>query len=148
MTDSLRIDTGEIRLAINDDPNRVIAFNPEDLVFVEKFYGLHDELIALDKDFRTRGEQIEASDMPQEQKALQSIALAKELHIAMRHKIDHVFGEGTSQIVFGDTYTFRSMESFFEGIAAFINPVRVKHLEGYLPPNGNGKKSRARARKK
>jgi len=35
---SLQIDTGEIRLAINDDPNRVIVLRPNDAIFAEKFY--------------------------------------------------------------------------------------------------------------
>ena len=41
--DSLRLD-GVVRLAINDDPERVITFVPDDILFAERFYALLDAL--------------------------------------------------------------------------------------------------------
>jgi len=53
---SLTIDTGEVRLAINDDPNRVISFNPNDVVFAEKFYQFEQEFLEKEEEFRGKAE--------------------------------------------------------------------------------------------
>jgi hypothetical protein len=50
--DSIKIETGEKRIAIEDengkpDPDRVIVFNPSDVLFAERFEGMKRK--ALDK---------------------------------------------------------------------------------------------------
>lgn len=49
--DSIRIDTGGVRLMVNGDPQRVIAFNPHDVVFAERFYALLGEFKGAEQDF-------------------------------------------------------------------------------------------------
>jgi hypothetical protein len=48
--ESLHINTGGIRLCINDDPNRVIEFNPQDLSFAERFYSLLSDFEGKEKE--------------------------------------------------------------------------------------------------
>ena len=38
--DSIRIETRELRIQVNDDPNRVIAFNPNDVGFAQRIFDL------------------------------------------------------------------------------------------------------------
>src|SRR5690606_40305393 len=58
--DSLRIDNGEVRLAINDDPNNLLIFNPKDLLFVEKFYALQAKLEKDVVTYKAEAEKLEA----------------------------------------------------------------------------------------
>ena len=41
--DTIRTDKTIKRLTINDDPDRVIEFDPTDVLFIEKFYQLYRE---------------------------------------------------------------------------------------------------------
>src|SRR5690554_1044760 len=50
---SLTIRTG-IRLLVNDDPARVIAFDPDDVQFAERFYGLYRAMFGDVKRYEAR----------------------------------------------------------------------------------------------
>ena len=52
--DSIRIDTGLKRIAINEDPNRIIEFNPKDLLFAEKFYAMVKEIKTMLKEIENK----------------------------------------------------------------------------------------------
>lgn len=133
--DSLRIDTGVIRLSINDDESRVIEFNPEDVVFVEKFYRLIKSFEEKEVEYRTRSEEIEKETgldsygMPVN--TTKRIELMNDLCDYMRGQIDGVFGDGTSQTVFGDTKTLNMFEQFYDGLMPFINKARAKKMDKY-----------------
>jgi hypothetical protein len=133
--DSLRIDTGVIRLSINDDESRVIEFNPEDVVFVEKFYRLIKSFEEKEVEYRTRSEEIEKETgldsygMPVN--TTKRIELMNDLCDYMRGQIDGVFGDGTSQTVFGDTKTLNMFEQFYSGLMPFINKARSKKMDKY-----------------
>ena len=38
MPQSIQIQSAEVRVLVNDDPNRVITFNPEDIAFIDAFF--------------------------------------------------------------------------------------------------------------
>lgn len=136
--DSLRIDTGVIRLSINDDESRVIEFNPEDVVFVEKFYRLIKSFEEKEVEYRTRSEEIEKETgldsygMPVN--TTKRIELMNDLCDYMRGQIDGVFGDGTSQTVFGDTKTLNMFEQFYSGLMPFVNKARSKKMDKYRKP--------------
>ena len=65
---SININRNEgIRLLINDDPNRVITFNPKDVVFAQKYYSLIDFFIEKQKEFEKK-----------KRKFLQEVKMSKE----------------------------------------------------------------------
>jgi len=120
------------RIAINDDENRVIEFDPTDVVFFEKYCRLLDELT-------TKGEEYEAylkkldeeSDDDMLKNIEDGISYLRETCIYLRGKIDQVFGDETSQKAFGDTLSYGAIKQFFEGTSKFIFPEREEKIAKY-----------------
>lgn len=142
MVQGLKIDAGNIRLAINDDPDRIIEFDPNDVLFVEKFYRLIKEFDDKRRGYLTRAEKLEANDEKDETGLLKNagdrLDLLKEVCKFMREQIDEVFGEGTSQAAFGDAYNIEMIQQFFEGITPYIEKARAEKIKKY---SGNKRSS-------
>lgn len=138
--ESIRIDSG-LRIAINDDPARVITFDPNDLVFIEKFYRLYGELLRMRDEYQERALQI-TQDMEKDENGIPTdtepmFALANETFEKLREQIDNVFGEDTSQTAFGDRSNWNAFVQFFEGVIQYIAPEREAAMADYLPPKKN-----------
>lgn len=133
--DTLQIDTGEKRIAINNDPDRVIVFNPTDVFFVERFYMLAGEAEQKADEYRLRAQALEKdtqkgdNGLPSNLKA--RLVLLRESCDYMRAQIDSVFGEGTSQKAFGDAMTLDMFKQFFDGIKPFFQQARVQKIAQY-----------------
>jgi hypothetical protein len=138
--DSIQINTGEKRIAINSDPDRIIAFNPADVSFAERFYDLIKEFEGKLDEYQKRSEEIEANQevddngIPVNLEA--RISFLREACTYIRGRIDHLFGQGTSQKAFGDTLTLDMFTQFFEGITPFIQSVRSEKVARYTAPSG------------
>lgn len=136
---NININTGEIKLTINDDKNRVIAFNPNDLEFVNNLYELLTDLENKEKEYKAKEAEIDKNTevnsygIPVNLK--EKLELLKETCGYMRGKVDSVFGEGTSQTVFGNTNTLDMFEQFFEGVTPYIQKVRDQKLSKYTKNN-------------
>lgn len=132
---SLQIETGEIRLAINDDPQRVIVFNPANVLFAERFYKLFGEFQRTLTEYQPRFEAVEKVKDVDENGVpvnVQSrIDLVKEVCEYIRAEIDKLFGVGTSQIVFGDSMNLEAFTQFFEGITPYIRQERENKIRKY-----------------
>lgn len=133
--DSIRIDTGIKRIAINDDPNRIIEFNPSDVVFAEKFYQLIKDFEIKQADYEKRAKaldeqkDVDANGIPVNLE--EGIALLRDVCEFMREKIDYIFGKGTSQMVFGDALNLEMFDQFFTGITPFIQKARDVKIKKY-----------------
>lgn len=139
---SITIDTGKLRILINDGPG-YIEFNPTDVRFVERFYGLIRDFETKEVEYRTRAEKIDL-DKTVDGNGLPTtlplmIALAHEVCEFMRLKIDELFGSGTSDTVFGDAMSVDMFEQFFKGITPFIQKARTERLTKYSPSTEDGK---------
>lgn len=136
---NININTGEIRLTINDDENRVIVFNPNDLEFVNNLYVLLADLENKEKEYKQKEAEIDKNTevnpygVPINLK--EKLDLLKETCSYMREKIDTVFGEGTSQTVFGNVNTLDMFEQFFDGITPYIEKVRSAKINKYTKNN-------------
>lgn len=135
MTQSLTIDTGVIRLAINGDELRVIAFNPNDALFAEKFYKMLGTLQARFTEYQKQAEAVEAK---QEVDANgiplntgERIELMKEVCVFAREQIDELFGAGTSQTAFEDALSIEAIIQFFEGVKPFVQNARADKVAKY-----------------
>lgn len=133
--DSLRIDAGVIRITVNDDPNRVISFNPEDVLFAEKFYNLLQEFQEKQKEYEIRLNEIKAAEVLDEtgipKNLSDTLTVVEEICDFMRNKIDEVFGAGTSNVAFGEAKSLTMIEQFFQGIVPFIQAGRAQKLSKY-----------------
>lgn len=132
---NININTGEIRLTINDDESRVIAFNPNDLQFVDNLYNLLAELENKEKEYKSReveldkNTEVNSYGIPVNFK--EKLELLRETCGYIRGKIDTVFGAGTSQNVFGNANTLDMFEQFFNGVTPYIQNVRDQKLNKY-----------------
>jgi len=134
---SLKTD-GVVELAINDDPNRVISFVPDDVLFAERFYKLMSTLKIKEGEYKQRAEALSQNKRVDEygipETAPESLALLHEVCDLMRDEIDKVFGKGTSQKVFGEYLSLYMIEQFFKGITPYVQSARQNNTEKYTDP--------------
>lgn len=105
---SLNFDSGVKEYAINDDPNRIIRVNPSDFGIVARAKKAKEALdkLRIDPGEERLDEALDAMDK------------------AVREQIDAIFGEGTSQIAFGDV----NCTSLANG-----NPIFLNFLNAIIP---------------
>jgi hypothetical protein len=136
--DSIKIDAGVKRIAINDDPNRVIIFNPTDVAFAERFYALIGDLEVKQVEYQERAEaldletEVDENGMPANTPA--GMAFSREVCEHIHGKIDDLFGEGSSQIIFEGMLSIDMIHQFFEGLLPFFQSVREERLAKYQRP--------------
>lgn len=124
-----------VRLAINDDPNNVLEFNPSDVLFFERFMTLLTEFEEKSKEFEKKSAEIEKIKGKDNHgiplNALEKIRLLKELCLYLRAQIDNVFGDNTSYKLFGDALVIDAFEQFFDGIIPYIEKARDEKIKKY-----------------
>jgi hypothetical protein len=134
---TIQIDTGEKRVQItrNGQPAGELVFSPSDILFAERFYALLDELNIKLIEYRKLQEQFKPTnpnELPSDM--TERIALQRDLCEYMREKIDHIFGNDTSQTVFGDVRNLDVYKQFFDGILPFFKQVRAERIAQYTTP--------------
>lgn len=135
MPQSIQIKSAEVHILVNDDQNRVIAFNPEDISFIDAFYDLIGEFDTKIEEFKQRelilrkNKAVDKYGIPISTK--EEIKLTKDLCTYLREKIDALFGVGTADTVFGKANTPDMFVQFFDGITPFIQTAREKKVQKY-----------------
>ena len=125
--DSIRINTGEIKLMINDDPTRVIKFSPKDLRFAEAFYELINENEVKTEEFRARAKDIDDRGGDRGE----TLVLVREICDFMSSAIDKVFGAGTAITAFGGATEIDMFRQFLDGVMPYISRDRSKLVDKY-----------------
>lgn len=152
MDNNLTIDTGEIRLTVNDDPSRVIRFNPTDVPFVERFFKLIGEYENKLVEFKRRADELGITDgyiideVPSNIE--QQAALLREFCEYTQTKIDEIFGSGTSKAAFGNAMNAEMFPQFFEGVTRYIQNVRSDKISKYLTHRPTASKVRSKTKSK
>jgi hypothetical protein len=135
--DSIQIDLGIKRLQINDGPE-FIQFSPDDITFAEHFYQLIQDFQTKQVEYQKRAEAIDANTALDANgipaNVPEGLAMMHEVCDFMRERIDLLFGEGTSQKVFGDALSLGMYESFFQQITPYIQRSRSEKIAQYAPP--------------
>jgi hypothetical protein len=133
--DSIKITSGVKRIAINEDEERVIVFNPTDIVFAEKFYRLLGNFQDKLKEYQVRSAEIEAVKDVDENGLPANldtrIALLREVCEYMAGQIDYLFGPGTARKIDEGALDLSIYEQFFTGITPFVQKARVEKIERY-----------------
>ncbi len=134
--DSLNFETNAIKLMINDDPSRVISFDPTDVIFASKFYDVigefNQKMIELQKQARKFERETAIGENGLPLNAGDRLEFVKQVCQYLRGKIDDLFGAGTSQTVFGDGMSIQAIEGFFDGIMPYIEKARNKKLAKHI----------------
>ena len=134
--ESLRLNTKRIEIMIDDDPKRVVKFNPDDVHLRARIYNLAKEAKRKQDDMQaqlTELETIEGED---------SLGLPLKVETAMKltvdiadffmTEIDVAFGDGTSGIVFADGFDFESVVVFLEYVLSKFEAVGAKKIDDRL----------------
>jgi len=133
---NIRIDVGIKRVIINNDSNRIIEFNPSDIEFAERFYQLIEDFDTKMNDFEEQAKKfvnikgLHKEDIPDDMK--ERFAFMREVCIFIKDRIDNLFGEGTSQIAFGNATNFDMFVQFFNGLTPIFNDARTKKIAKYI----------------
>ena len=149
MDNVLRIDTGLKRLVIGDGPE-VVEFNPTDVKWAELFQGMRQELLNKVDELQARSKELEAKAKAPGTTGVAAeieksgLALRTEVCVYMREKIDRLFGENTSQKVFGDLMSEYAITSFLEQVSPYIQIARAAKVAAYVPhPQTKKRKGKA-----
>ena len=124
--ESLQVRTGTISLMILDDNGEergVFKFNPQDVESAKQVYALQEELEVKSKEFEKQ-EKLCKTDQDK-------IELLSEVVQYFKSCIDRCFGEGTSQLVFGDANTLSMFYDFLEGITPYYQKASKQRMAKY-----------------
>ena len=136
--DSIRVDAGQKRILINEDPTRVVEFNPSDVLFAKKFYALLGDFDQKNVEFQKRLSELD--EMRDKDKfglpknLPDSIGLANEMADYLHEQIDNLFGDGTSEAAFQGQKNLEMIEQFFTGLLPYIQRAREEKIEKYTKP--------------
>lgn len=127
--DSLKISTGRVRLQIVDEAGNqrgIFSFNPSDIESAKR-------VIEIQKDFETKNaefqKRINAAETMEEK-----IIILDELVTYFEKVIDDCFGEGSSQVLFGDDKSVEMFYDFFEGITPYYEKASKERMAKYIQP--------------
>jgi hypothetical protein len=136
----LDISTGNKELEIRRDgvlTGECINLNPTDTGWMERFYQLLKDLHASKETIEKKYDElnkIEGNDDLGIPKVMgPGLEYSREVIQDLRNKIDKVFGENTSQKVFGNTMKMEVIEQFFKGILPYIEEARKPMIDKYAP---------------
>lgn len=133
----MKIETGlSIPVERNGEHVGSLHFNPDDVSFAERIYGLIGELEQAEKAYEAKAKELEAD------KAVDEYGIPKNIRARLQFlrevcedlyaKIDTVFGTGTSEMVFGGALSLSAIEQFFTGLAPHFEQVRTDKMAPYL----------------
>lgn len=123
---SLQVRTGQISLRILDDAGEergIFRFNPEDVESAKKVLELQDELVRKNEEFAQRNKECKTAD--------ERLELLSETVNYFRTLIDNCFGEGTSELLFGNAHTLSMFSDFIEGITPYYTEASAKRTAKY-----------------
>ena len=124
--ESLKIRTGEVRIRILDDRDEergIFKFNPEDIETTKKFFNVQKDFEVKQKEFLDKSELCTTPD--------KKIELLSEIVDYLKTTIDDCFGQGSSQILFGDNCSLTMFEDFFEGITLYYEQASKARIGKY-----------------
>ena len=136
--DSIRVDAGQKRILMNDDPKRVVEFNPSDILFAKKFEALLKDFDQKNIEFQKRLSELDETKDKDKfglpKNLPDSIALAIEMADYLHEQIDNLFGDGTAEAAFQGQKNLDMIEQFFTGLLPYIQRARKEKVEKYTKP--------------
>jgi hypothetical protein len=135
----LKLNTGTVRLKISDDREgtgvRWLEFNPGDIIFAEKVYALERKFLVKQDKMQARADELDAvSEVDEFELPVNTeerLAFIREISEWLREQIDDLFGEGTSEAVFGDLHSLDVYDQFFDGIRPYFKKARSDKVDQY-----------------
>lgn len=113
--DSLKVRTGQISLRILDDAGEergIFKFNPSDIEAAKRVLALQTELAEKETEFRAEADKCNTVE--------EKVDLMDKYVTYYEQVIDQIFGEGSSQILFGNARSLTMFIDFFDGITPYF----------------------------
>lgn len=127
--DSLKISTGRVRLQIVDEAGNqrgIFSFNPSDIESAKRVIEIQKDFEMKNAEFQKR---INAAETIEEK-----ITILDELVTYFEKVIDDCFGEGSSQVLFGDDKSVDMFYDFFDGITPYYEKASKERMAKYIQP--------------
>lgn len=127
--DSLKISTGKVRLQIVDEAGNqrgIFSFNPSDIESAKRIIEIQKDFEMKNVEFQKR---INAAETMEEK-----ITILDELVTYFEKIIDDCFGEGSSQVLFGNDKSVEMFYDFFDGITPYYEKASKERMAKYIQP--------------
>lgn len=127
--DSLKINTGKVRLQILDEDGNqrgIFTFNPSDIESAKRIIEIQKDFEMKNVEFQKR---INAAETMEEK-----ITILDELVTYFEKIIDDCFGEGSSQVLFGNDKSVEMFYDFFDGITPYYEKASKERMAKYIQP--------------
>lgn len=127
---NLNFDDGYKEFSINNDPNRVIRFNPADFGIIERINKAYEEIdkatIDTDIELKANGEPMKLIG--------QAAEVVKAMNDTIRNQIDYIFNSPVSDIVFGNQSPLGMVKGvpLYERFLNTLIPVIQKEVEAEM----------------
>lgn len=128
--EGLKIQSSKIRLAINDDENRVIEINPGNNLMRQKYFEVFSQLEKKGKEMATKAKTLDAKKDVKE-----LLKLEEEAFDFIAKKVDIVFGEGTVEKITEGEKDLELLVQFFEGITPYFQKYNNEKMSKYAKGN-------------
>lgn len=137
--ESIKIQSGTIKLAINEDPDRIVSFNPTSVSFVEKLQSLMSEVSK--KEVILAEKLKKANEITDDNRRIKdTLSVYKELLDFTSGSVDDVFGKGTADVVLNGEDDLDLLFQFLEGVSLYVQEVRSRAVQKYIPKDHNKRK--------
>ena len=127
--ESLQVRTGQVSVMILDDGGNergVFRFNPEDVESAKRVVALQDNLKVKNEEFLERNRNCKTAE--------ERLDLLSDTIAYFRGAVDECFGEGTSDLVFGDAHTLSMFSDFIDGITPYYAKASEERTSKYKKP--------------
>jgi hypothetical protein len=124
--ETLRIDTGRVNLRVEDSEGNergIFSFNPGDVNTAERFLSVQEEYKKLSAEY---DEEIKNATTTEQQ-----LAVLKRCVSDIEGLIDVCFGEGSSEILFGEDCSLTMFLDFFDGITPYFEKASKDRVEKF-----------------
>lgn len=145
----ITLDTGIVHLKVTVDGvnGREIAFNPHDIIFVEKIHKLYFDLKAKHTEYQAAKAGIEALAKDADGMLIDINGISvpvREINTWFREQLDDLLGSGTCQSIFGDVmFADEKLGVYFtliDAVISYTQPVRKEKISKYLPTDKKHRK--------
>ena len=112
---NLSINDGKKKVILNDDENKVLIFNPNDLESRRKMYSVNEKILEYDKKFKEKIKTLK------ENKDIEKVfELEEEMHNFIKNLVDDVFGEGVADMITDKKTNPVALMNFFTAIMPYF----------------------------
>lgn len=132
----MKISTGaKITIERDDEVVGAIRFDPSDVLFMERVYDLMDGLEKAQSDYEARAAEIDKEERVDQYgiplNGREQVKLMRDFCEFMHAKIDGLFGDGTSEMVFAGALSMDTIFDFLDGLTPHLEQAQAERIKKY-----------------